>query len=80
MVPHGGRTTRYAADAGALARAGVTGVNFRLSLTVPLLEQLAATVAGGTILPPPITRISLEEVPARLGAHGHADGKTVIVL
>jgi hypothetical protein len=54
----------------------VTGVSFRLSLTVPCWSRWRLPSRPGTILPPPITRISLEEVPARLGAHGHADGKT----
>jgi len=73
-------TTRYVADLDALARAGVTGVNFQVSMTVALLERLAAAVAAGTIVAPPITRISLDQVPDLLSSHGHAEGKTVIVL
>lgn len=70
-------TTRYVADPETLARAGVTGVNFQLSMTVPLLDRLASRVAAGSILPPPITRVSLDDVPrlARRPPHG---GKTVI--
>jgi NADPH:quinone reductase len=70
-------TTRYVADLEALARAGVTGVNFALSMTVPLLDRLASRVAAGSIVPPPITRISLDDVPALLG---HTEGKTVITV
>ena len=73
-------TTRYIADTGTLAKAGVTGVNFQLSMTVPLLEGLASRVAAGSIVPPPITRISLDDVPAVLGNPSHTEGKTVITM
>jgi NADPH:quinone reductase-like Zn-dependent oxidoreductase len=73
-------TTRYVADQQMLARAGVTGVNFALSITVPLLDRLAARVAAGSIVPPPITRLSLDDVPAVLGNPRHAEGKTVITI
>src|SRR5690349_9069468 len=66
-------TTRYVADPQTLTRAGVTGVNFALSMTAPLLDRLAARVAAGSIVPPPITRVSLDDVPAVLGRH--AEGK-----
>jgi NADPH:quinone reductase len=72
-------TTRYVADPAALARAGVTGVNFELSMTAPLLDRLASRVAAGSMVPPPITRVSLEDVPALLG-DGHTEGKTVITM
>ena len=71
-------TTRYVADTETLARAGVTGVNFALSMTAPLLDRLAARVAAGSIVPPPITRVSLDNVPALLGRH--TEGKTVITM
>jgi NADPH:quinone reductase len=71
-------TTRYVADTEALARAGVKGVNFALSMTSPLLERLAAQVAAGSIVPPPITRVGLDDVPALLGHH--TEGKTVISM
>ena len=71
-------TTRYVADTETLARAGVTGVNFQLSMAVPLLDRLAARVAAGSIVPPPITRVSLDDVPAVLSRH--TEGKTVITL
>jgi hypothetical protein len=58
----------------------VTGVNFALSMTVPLLVRLAARVAAGSIVPPPVTRVSLDDVPAVLGNPSHAEGKTVITI
>ena len=73
-------TTRYAADPETLARADVTGVNFALSMPVPLLDRLASRVAAGSIVPPPITRLSLDDVPAFPGKPGHATGKTVITI
>jgi NADPH2:quinone reductase len=71
-------TTRYVADLDTLGRAGVTGVNYQLSMTMPLLDRLAAQVAAGSIVPPPITRVSLDDVPATLGRH--TEGKTVITM
>jgi D-arabinose 1-dehydrogenase-like Zn-dependent alcohol dehydrogenase len=71
-------TTRYVADLDTLAQAGVTGVNFQLSMTATLLDQLAALAAAGSIVPPPITRVSLDDVPAMLGRH--TEGKTVITM
>ena len=62
------------------AQAGVTGVNYQLSITVPLLERLASRVAAGSIVPPPITRISLDDVPDLLDNPSHAEGKTVITI
>jgi NADPH:quinone reductase len=73
-------TTRYVADRETLARAGITGVNFQLPMTVSLLDRLAAVVVAGTIMPPPITQISLDEVPDLVSRHGHAEGKTVITM
>jgi hypothetical protein len=73
-------TTRYVADREALAALGVTGVNFQLPMTVSLLDRLAAAVVAGTIVPPPITRTSLAEVPALLGKHGRGKGKPVITM
>jgi NADPH:quinone reductase len=68
-------TTRYVADQQTLARACVTGVNFRYHATVPLLERLASWVAGGSVVLPPITRLSLDEVAALLSQGGHTTGK-----
>ena len=72
-------STRYVADQETLTRAGVTGVNFQLSMTVPLLDRLASPVTAGFIVPPPITRIRLDDVPALLGGR-HTEGKTVITM
>jgi len=58
----------------------VTGVNFQLSMTVPLLDRLASRVAAGSIVPPPITRVSLDDVPGLLGNLSHTEGKTVITM
>ena len=60
--------------------AGATGVNFALSMTAPLLDRLASRVATGSIGPPPITRLSLDDVPAFLGKPSHAEGETVITI
>ena len=73
-------TTRYVADTDTLAKAGVTGVNFQLSMTVPLLEGLASRVAAGSLVPPPVTRLRLDDVPGVLGNPSHAQGKTVITM
>jgi NADPH2:quinone reductase len=73
-------TTKYVADRDSLATAGVTGVNFQLPMTVSLLDRLAAAVVAGTIVAPPITRLSLDEVPALLSEHTRAEGKTVITM
>jgi hypothetical protein len=47
-------------------------------MTAPLLDRLAARVAAGSIVPPPITRVTLDDVPALLG--GRMEGKTVITM
>jgi NADPH:quinone reductase-like Zn-dependent oxidoreductase len=72
-------TTRYVADADALASRSVTGVNFRVSISSGLLERLADALVSGLIVAPPITRIALDDVPA-VNGNGHAGGKTVITL
>jgi NADPH:quinone reductase len=75
-------TTQYVADEDALGGTGVTGVNFALPSSSELFERVAEAVADGRIVAPPITRISLDEVPAALSsAQAHsASGKTVITL
>jgi NADPH:quinone reductase len=73
-------TTKYVADLETLRQAGVTAVNFALSMAESTLERLAGAVAAGTIESPPITRIRLDEAPVRLGGSSHAGGKTVIVF
>jgi len=75
-------TTRYVADEEALKSSGITGINFALPMSSELLERVARAVADGRIVAPPITRISLEEVPAALDPTQArpASGKTVITL
>jgi NADPH:quinone reductase len=84
LVSRGGTalTTRYVADQEALGTGGVTGINFALPMTSELLKRLAAGVVDGSIVVPPITRISLEEAPAALdpAQARPASGKTVIAL
>ena len=75
-------TTQYVADVSALGATGITGINFALPASSELFERVAQAVADGRVVAPPITRISLEEVPAVLSSAqaGHSSGKTVIVL
>jgi NADPH:quinone reductase len=75
-------TTQYVADEDALRATGLTGINFALQMSSELLERVAETVADGRIVAPPITRISLEQVPAALdpARARPASGKTVITL
>jgi NADPH2:quinone reductase len=75
-------TAQYVADEQALRAAGITGINFALPASSELFERVAEAVAGGRIVAPPITRISLEEVPAALSSAQArpASGKTVITL
>jgi NADPH:quinone reductase len=76
-------TTKYVADTAALEAGGVTGVNFALSPSGELLDRLADALVTGRIQAPPITRISLDDAPAVLGAGDHhppVDGKFVITL
>jgi NADPH:quinone reductase-like Zn-dependent oxidoreductase len=84
LVRSGGTavTAQYVADEEALRAAGITGVNFALPSSSELFERVAAAVADGRIIAPPIRRISLDEVPAALSsAHARpASGKTVITL
>jgi NADPH2:quinone reductase len=84
LVRSGGTavTTKSVADSKALATLGVTGVNFRASISTQLLERLVHAVVTGDIVSPPITRITLDEVPRVLSEArtGKTDGKTVITL
>ena len=84
LVRSGGTavTTQYVADEAALGASGVTGINFALPPSSELFERVAEAVADGRIVAPPITRISLEEVPAALdpAQARPASGKTVITL
>jgi NADPH:quinone reductase-like Zn-dependent oxidoreductase len=75
-------TTQYVADEEALDASGITGINFALPASSELFERVAEAVADRRIVAPPITRISLEEVPAVLSSAESrpASGKTVITL
>jgi hypothetical protein len=75
-------TTRHVADVEAVTRAGVTGVNFGLRAAPALLERVANAVVAGQIVAPPITRITLDQVPAVLSGakKAPAGGKTVVTL
>ena len=84
LVRSGGSavTTQYVADEAALGATGVTGINFALQPSSDLFERVAEAVSDGRIIAPPITRISLEEVPDILSSAQTrpASGKTVITL
>ncbi len=84
LVKAGGKavTTRYVADEGALLANGVTAINFALQPSSELFERVAEAVAGGRIVAPPITRVSLDDVPAVLSSaqSRQASGKTVITF
>jgi NADPH:quinone reductase len=84
LVRNGGTalTTRYVADIAALAANGVSALNFQVPASAELLERVAEALVTDSIVPPPITRISLQEAPAVFaGENGSIfDGKTVIVL
>jgi NADPH:quinone reductase len=75
-------TTQYVADLEALQASGILGVNFALRATSDLLERVGRALTDRTIAAPPITQISLDDVPEmfRPQAQYHANGKTVIVL
>jgi NADPH2:quinone reductase len=83
LVRRGGSalTTRHAADVDALGAAGITGVNFREQVSADAMQRLADAVADRSIEPPPITRITLADVPAVMNRPaGQVDGKTVVTL
>lgn len=84
LVRKGGTalTTRYVANEDDLEARGVTAVNFQVPASAELMQRVADGLASGRVVPPPITRISLEETPAIFVAdNGGAPGdKTVIVL
>jgi NADPH2:quinone reductase len=74
-------TTRYVADPVALEAGDVTGINFALQPSVGMLDRLADAVLTGGIVAPPITRISLDDVPGVLsGTNRPVDGKVVITV
>jgi NADPH:quinone reductase-like Zn-dependent oxidoreductase len=84
LVRSGGAalTTRYVADIDALAANGVSALNFQVPASAELLDRVAQALVTGSIVPPPINRISLQQAPAVLaGENGSLpDGKTVIVV
>lgn len=65
-------TTRHVADRDALARAGITGVNFQVSMTVAALERLAAAVAAGTIVAPTVIVLQAWQASPRRSLADHA--------
>jgi NADPH:quinone reductase-like Zn-dependent oxidoreductase len=75
-------TTRYVADADALAANRVSALNFQVPASAGLLERVANALVNDSIVPPPINRISLQQAPAVFaGENGPLlDGKTVIVV
>lgn len=75
-------TTQYVADLEALRSSGVKGVNFALRQTTELLERVGDALADGSVIVPPITRITLDDVPRMFGPQTSPgpDGKTVVVL
>ena len=83
LVRRGGTalTTRYTADTDALAVAGVTGVNFAVSMTPELLARLVDGLVSGRHAAPPITPVRLTDVPGLLTHTANsAGGKTVILV
>jgi NADPH:quinone reductase-like Zn-dependent oxidoreductase len=75
-------TTRHVGDVEALKSAGITGINFGLQSSPALLERVANAVVAGQIVAPPITRITLDQVPALLNGDGSlpAGGKAVVTF
>jgi NADPH:quinone reductase len=75
-------STQYVANLEGLQAQGVRGLNFALRQSSELLERVAQALVDHTVKEPPLTRISLDDVPAMFGSHGPPtpDGKTVIVL
>ena len=75
-------TTQYVADDRALSASGIRGVNFALRETSEVLARVAKDLVDRRVIPPPITRITLDEVPSTMRSRPdhHADGKTVIAL
>jgi D-arabinose 1-dehydrogenase-like Zn-dependent alcohol dehydrogenase len=74
-------TTRYVADIAALEARDVIGINFALQPSVESLERLADALLTSRIVAPPITRISLDDVPAVLNGTDDkpVEGKTVVI-
>jgi NADPH:quinone reductase-like Zn-dependent oxidoreductase len=75
-------TTQRVANPESTLALGIRGVNFAFCETSELLETVARALVECRILAPPITQITLDEVPLALRStpKDHADGKTVVVL
>jgi NADPH:quinone reductase-like Zn-dependent oxidoreductase len=75
-------TTQHVANPTSLVALGVRGVNFAFCETSDALDTVAGALVDRRIVAPPITRITLDEVPLALHSSpkDHADGKTVVVL
>lgn len=75
-------STRFVADARALVVTGVTAINFALESSSKLLCRVADALVKRSIVPPPITRITLDEAPAAfIGTiQRPIDGKPVIAF
>jgi hypothetical protein len=71
-------TSRYVADTGALAAAGVRGINFQIAMCAALLRRVADEVTSGRLAPPPIATIKLIDLPAAW-QRGQPKIKTVVV-
>jgi NADPH:quinone reductase-like Zn-dependent oxidoreductase len=69
---------QFAADIEGLATRGVTGVNYELHASSEVLQRVADAVASGRIAPPPIARITLDDV-ANLNGGRPDGGKTVVI-
>ena len=84
LVRRGGTaiSSIHVADAKKLEVTGVTGINFELAPSTKALDRVANALVTKRIVAPPITRITLDEVPGVFGGTSKqaADGKTVITL
>jgi NADPH:quinone reductase len=75
-------STQYVADVEGLQARGVRGRNFALRQSTELLVRVAEALVDRTVTEPPLTQVSLEDVPTIFGSHASLapDGKIVIVL
>jgi NADPH:quinone reductase-like Zn-dependent oxidoreductase len=75
-------TTQHVANPGSTLALGIRGVNFAFCETSEVLETVAGALVDCRIVAPPITRVTLDQVPLALRSipKHHADGKIVVVL
>jgi NADPH:quinone reductase len=76
-------STRYVADTRSLSASGIRAVNFVLRQTGEVLERVADDLIDRRIVPPPMIRIGLDDVPSAMGSKSRPQDdvvKTVIVL